>query len=125
MVSLLVTVISHRLLHPDRPGMIFNPLRWGNILLYLCSLVYVEILSHIDVLKRILTGEIRPAIVEVDTKLRTDSAKMVLGNSITLTPGTLTLRVGKEGMFVHTLGHDRKKRIGEMFERYWGRASRV
>ena len=124
-MSLLVTVISHRLLHPDRPGMIFNPLRWGNIIMYMFVLIYAEIISHADVVKRILTGEVRPAIVEIKTNLKTDSSKMVLGNSITLTPGTLTLRVGKKSMFVHTIGHDSKKRVGEMFERYWGRVSGV
>jgi len=122
-VSLVITSISHKVLHPDRPAVIFNPLRWGNMILYILVFLYVEVLSHIDVVKRVFTGKVRPAIVEIRTGIRSDSGKMVLGNSITLTPGTLTLRVGGNSMFIHTIGYDRKKRIGELFEGYWRRAS--
>jgi multicomponent Na+:H+ antiporter subunit E len=123
MVSLIITVISHKVLHPDRPAVIFNPMRWGGMLVYMAVFLYVEILSHVDVVKRVFTGKVRPAIVEIRTGIGSDSGKMVLGNSITLTPGTLTLRVGGNRMFIHTIGYDRKRRIGELFERFWRRAS--
>jgi len=123
MVSLIVTAISHKLLHPDRPAMIFNPMRWGGMLVYMAVFLYVEVLSHVDVVKRVFTGRVKPAIVEIRTGIRSDSGKTVLGNSITLTPGTLTLRVGGNSMFIHTIGYDSKKRIGEIFERFWRRAS--
>jgi multicomponent Na+:H+ antiporter subunit E len=122
-VSLIVTAISHKLLHPDRPAVIFNPTRWGNMILYVLVFLYVEVLSHLDVVKRVLTGKVKPAIVEIKTGIVSDSGKMVLGNSITLTPGTLTLRAGGNRMFIHTIGYDKRKRIGELFERYWRRAS--
>lgn len=122
-VSLIITTISHKVLHPDRPGIIFNPLRWGGMLVYMAVFLYVEILSHTDVIKRVFTGRVKPAIVEIRTGIKSDPGKMVLGNSITLTPGTLTLRVGGNRMFIHTIGYDSKKRIGELFERFWRRAS--
>ena len=47
---------------------------------------------------------IRPGIVKVPSLLKTDSARTMLANSITLTPGTLTIEVTGEGVFyVHWL----------------------
>lgn len=46
---------------------------------------------------------INPGIVKVKTKLRTDAALTALANSITLTPGTLSVDVDQEGgyLYVH------------------------
>ncbi len=38
----------------------------------------------------ILTHDINPAIVEIETDLEEDYQKILLANSITLTPGTIT-----------------------------------
>lgn len=48
---------------------------------------------------------IRPGIVKIKTKLKKDSAITVLSNSITLTPGTLTVDVNKEKqeMYIHCI----------------------
>ena len=42
---------------------------------------------------------IRPGIVRARTGLRTASARTALANSITLTPGTLTIDTGDDGTF--------------------------
>ena len=45
---------------------------------------------------------IRPAIIKVHTNLRTDIARTFLANSITLTPGTLTVDIMEDGdMYIH------------------------
>ena len=48
---------------------------------------------------------IKPGIVKIKTKLSKDSAITVLSNSITLTPGTLTVDVNKEKqeMYIHCI----------------------
>ena len=48
---------------------------------------------------------IRPGIVRVKTELKSESARTVLANSITLTPGTFTIDVKPEtgDMFIHWL----------------------
>ena len=48
---------------------------------------------------------IKPGIVKIKTKLSKDSAITVLCNSITLTPGTLTVDVNKEKqeMYIHCI----------------------
>ena len=57
-----------------------------------------------DVAKRVITGEINPGIVKFDPRLKTDRGRMMLANSITLTPGTLTVDVDDDGIFyVHAI----------------------
>ena len=68
---------------------------------------------------------LEPQMVEFKTELKTDLAKFVLANSITLTPGTVTVRI-EDGIFlIHALTDhtaagvpgDMEKRIQQIFER--------
>ena len=68
---------------------------------------------------------LEPQMVEFKTGLKTDLAKFVLANSITLTPGTVTVRI-EDGVFlIHALTDhtaagvpgDMEKRIQQIFER--------
>jgi len=65
---------------------------------------WIELIkSNFDVALRVLTPAlpINPGIVEVKTKLTTDIGKMLLANAITLTPGTLTVDIIDDRMFIH------------------------
>ena len=44
---------------------------------------------------------IDPGIVKVRTKLKSPMARLLLANSITLTPGTLTLELDGEWLYIH------------------------
>lgn len=59
--------------------------------------------SNIDIAKQVLTPSlpINPGIVEVETKLKSKIGRMILANSITLTPGTLTIKVEENTFFIH------------------------
>lgn len=46
---------------------------------------------------------IQPELVELTTSEETDSGKVILGNSITLSPGTVTIDVDKNRLLVHCL----------------------
>jgi len=76
-------------------------------------------ISNIQINKRILSKEmnISAAIVAVKTDLESDWKKLLLANSITLTPGTLTLDIKGNTLFIHTLqyeeGMDTKEIIRE------------
>ncbi len=77
-----------------------------SMLYLLCTIpVYVkcEILSHIEVMKLILTGKIKPGIMEFKHSHTSDFGVTALANTITMTPGTLTLDVRKGSLFVHWL----------------------
>jgi len=46
---------------------------------------------------------INPGIVKVRTKLKSPMARLLLANSITLTPGTLTIELDGEWLYVHSV----------------------
>ena len=71
------------------------------------------LVANIEVLYRITTGRIRPAIVRVETGLKSETGMYFFANSITLSPGTLTVDVEPENkvIYVHCLNW--KKNPGE------------
>ncbi len=80
-----------------------NPLRWITFVLYLfLPFLWGMIKANFDVAFRVITGKIRPGIVRIDSGLKGSLAQTMLANSITLTPGTLTVDVddsGETGIF--------------------------
>jgi multicomponent Na+:H+ antiporter subunit E len=56
-----------------------------------------------DVAYRVLHPRmpIRPGIVKVKTSLKSDMAKMLLANSITMTPGTITVDIIDDDLYIH------------------------
>jgi len=66
------------------------------------------VVSSIDVAKLILTPSlpISPTVVVLKAKARTDVGQVILGNSITLSPGTVTLDVHEGKLLVHCLTSD-------------------
>ena len=65
---------------------------------------FIELVkSNVDVTLRVLSPSlpINPGIVEVKTSLKSKYARMVLANSITLTPGTLTVEIVDDSLFIH------------------------
>jgi multicomponent Na+:H+ antiporter subunit E len=59
--------------------------------------------SNIDVAGRVLLPSlpIKPGIVKVKTTLKSRTGRMVLANSITLTPGTFTVETAEEYLYIH------------------------
>jgi len=79
-----------------------NPKRWIFFLAYLPRFFFEMAKANFDVAYRVLTGRIRPGIVKISPGLKTDLAITVLANSITLTPGTLSVDVDEErNLYVH------------------------
>lgn len=72
-------------------------------LLYLVSLARALVLANLDMARRVLTPSlpIRPALVHINTSLRSELGRLTLANSITLTPGTLTVDVEHDTLTVH------------------------
>jgi multicomponent Na+:H+ antiporter subunit E len=104
-VSLLVAVLSYNLLFHGKMGKKLNPKRWAYAIAYVPAYIWAEIKAHADVIYRILHPRmpIRPGIVKVPTKLRTDFGITGLANAITMTPGTLSVEVNEKdpSLYVH------------------------
>jgi len=59
--------------------------------------------ANIDVAYRVITGKINPGIVKISPDLKTDLGITMLANSITLTPGTLSVDIDedKNDLYIH------------------------
>ncbi|MFW6126292.1 MAG: Na+/H+ antiporter subunit E [Chloroflexota bacterium] len=81
-----------------------NPKRWALFVVYFIG-VFLPAMAkaNIDVAYRVITGRINPGIVRISPKLETDASLTMLANSITLTPGTLSVDVDEENndLYVH------------------------
>lgn len=89
--------------------------------------LFIEIIkANFDVAYRVIHPKlpIKPGIVIIKTELKQDFAKMLLANSITLTPGTFTLDVLGDTLLIHWINvqsedtAEATKIIGERFEKY-------
>ncbi|QTA38051.1 Na+/H+ antiporter subunit E [Thermosipho ferrireducens] len=95
------------------------------VFIYLPVFILEMIRANIDVARRVLSPSlpINPGFVRIKTNLHKDISKLALANSITLTPGTLTLDVEKDSLYIHwidvkTTDPDEKKElIAGKFER--------
>ena len=69
---------------------------------WLCKEV---VLSSLDVARVVLKREIKvePRVIKIDARRLSQGDQALLGNSITLTPGTLTLDVHEGRLLVHAL----------------------
>ena len=72
---------------------------------YVIILVIEIIKANIAVIHMIVTQRevVEPVIVRFRTRLRTETARVILANSITLTPGTITVSLEGDEYEVHCL----------------------
>ncbi|ASA78063.1 MULTISPECIES: monovalent cation/H+ antiporter subunit E [Thermococcus] len=63
---------------------------------YLVIMAFRLLESNLKVAKNVIFMDINPGIVKIKTDLHSDTGVTILANSITLTPGTLTLDVNKK-----------------------------
>lgn len=101
----LVSVVTYKLL-----GVGWQNERrvWGRIsgiIGYLLILVVEVFKANIHMIVLILspTIEIKPQLIYFKSPVRTNAAKVALANSITLTPGTITIKLDEEGFGVHAI----------------------
>lgn len=81
----------------------FQPQRYFWVIVYLFIFIWECVKANIDVAYRVLHPDlpIKPGIVKVKTNLKTDIAKTFLANSITMTPGTITVDIIGDVFYIH------------------------
>ncbi|HIC99635.1 MAG TPA: cation:proton antiporter [Pyrodictiaceae archaeon] len=106
------------------PKKALNPCRWLSFLIYFIKYVTViELRAHLDVMKRIITKETRPGIVKVPITVRDEYGRFLVANSITNTPGTVTVYMDDEYAYVNWISvetddmEERRRKILEEFEK--------
>jgi multicomponent Na+:H+ antiporter subunit E len=77
----------------------------GRFLLYLPWLIWQIVIASLQVAYVVLSPRmpIKPSLIRFNAKLPTVAAKVILGNSITLTPGTITIYIHHQQYLVHSL----------------------
>ncbi|NAT10496.1 cation:proton antiporter [ANME-1 cluster archaeon AG-394-G06] len=103
--SVIVALISHDLLVTQKWDKVLR--KSGKFIIYVVWELWQILLANFDVAYRVLHPKmpIDPLVIEFDTSLRSDLAIVTLANSITLTPGTITINIDQEkGRFqVHAI----------------------
>jgi len=89
---------------PKEYRVFISPARIFWLLIYLPVFFYYVMKANLDVVYRALhpAMPIKPGIVKIKTNLKTEAGITALANSITLTPGTLTVDLTDDGfLYIH------------------------
>ncbi|MCK5906639.1 MAG: Na+/H+ antiporter subunit E [Flavobacteriales bacterium] len=92
---------------------------------YFFVFIWALVKSNFSMAKRVISPSlpINPGIVEFKTNLKNETAKLILANSITLTPGTLTVDLIDDNFYIHWIDveahtpEEAYKAIAEPFEK--------
>lgn len=109
LIALIVATIAYYSLGRNKKSRRYgvdglSPKRWGLFIVYFFGpFLWALVKANIDVALRILSGRVKPGIVKVPSGLKSGLAQTVLADSITLTPGTMTVDVDTENgdLYVH------------------------
>ncbi len=82
---------------------IFHIKRYLYFIEYIFVFIYYMIKANILMAYRVLSPRlpIKPGIVKIPLELKSKMAKVILANSITLTPGTFTVKMEDGYLYIH------------------------
>ncbi len=114
-----VVLIARRMQVVDREG---APIEVApRVLLYAPWLIWQIVKANVDVARRILHPAlpIRPHVIRIRAGQKTDLGRVIYANSITLTPGTVTIDLQGRDLTVHALTDEAARGLatGEMDRR--------
>ncbi len=114
-----VTLLSMHMGAADEEGV---PAKyWVKTALYVPWLMWQIVLANIDVARRVWSPTLRinPKMIRVEHDLKTGYGIAAYANSITLTPGTVTVEAGDREFLVHALTDEAAADLesGEMHKR--------
>ncbi|MDF1756496.1 MAG: Na+/H+ antiporter subunit E [Verrucomicrobiales bacterium] len=124
----IVTWMSSDLIFQNRRlSMLVRMKQIVSLILYLGWLFWQVVLSNVHLLKLAFSGSKahEPQIVKYESKLETDFEKFMLANSITLTPGTVTVKIIGQTYYIHAISDvaasgldgEMERRIAKIFAR--------
>lgn len=111
--SILVVAIALRMDVVDREAF---PLHLTTrILSYWIWLMKEIWVAGVDVTKRVLSPSmpISPTMIELKTTQKSQLGQVIYANSITLTPGTFTIRIYDDRMLVHAISREGAEALAE------------
>ncbi|MCR5294024.1 MAG: Na+/H+ antiporter subunit E [Lachnospiraceae bacterium] len=99
LVSVFVGLFSARFFIHESPFYLWNPAKLLQLLFYCICIFPIELIkANLDVALRALNPvlPINPGIVKVPVDVQSEYGQAMLANSITLTPGTITMDIVEE-----------------------------
>jgi len=125
LLSLIVAAFTYEIFTTNGLANL-HPKKIAYMVAYIPYFLWAMIMANLDVAYRVLHPKrpINPGIVECRTVLKNDVGKLALANSITLTPGTITLDVDGDKYFIHWIDvkddsvDGASKNITEPFEKF-------
>jgi multicomponent Na+:H+ antiporter subunit E len=126
MAVAVLTVVLFGKYFVDDVTKLFHPKRYFWFITYLIVFSLECLKANLDVAYRVLHVDlpIKPGIVKIKTKLKTAIAKTTLANSITMTPGTITVDIIDDTLYIHWIYVSTRdpvkytEKIAGRFERY-------
>ncbi|KPU42307.1 Na(+)/H(+) antiporter subunit E [Oxobacter pfennigii] len=110
-IAMFVIFINKALREDYKPGINFNLKKMTYGIKYILILIKEVIIANINVAKVILSPalKISPVMIKIKTDIKSEFLKTLYCNSITLTPGTITVMTDKDTLLIHCLKEDYAK----------------
>jgi multicomponent Na+:H+ antiporter subunit E len=119
LLAVLTGLLARNFLCRSKSFRLLDPRRFLLLLVYVPFPFFVELTkANLDVAYRVITMKIRPGIIRVHSGLKTDLGIFMLANSITLTPGTLSVGIDEttNDLFIHNINVGEGDEKREMIE---------
>lgn len=124
LVSSILSTVSAKYLIVDEKKLL-DARRLVYLIYYFFKyMTVIEIKAHMDVVRRIITMDIKPGIVKVPVNVKSRYARLLIMSSITNTPGTVVVDEKNNYFYVNWINVttikpiEAWKRISEEFEYY-------
>lgn len=119
LLAALVGAVAREFFCRHRNYRMLNPIRLLLLLVYACVPFFIEMtMANLNVAYRVITGKIRPGIMRVSSGMKTDLGVTLLADSITLTPGTLSVDLDEEtnDLFIHIINMEEGEELQERIQ---------
>ena len=124
LVAIVSTVLMLRFLPFDLK--VINPLRITRALIYFPHFLWNMIQANLNIASIIIKSKlkIKASFMKRKTRISTPGGKLILAGSITLAPGTLSVDIRRDKLFIHcvtaedTVEKEKRRRILKPFEKY-------
>ncbi len=126
LLASLVTTLFFGKMYVDNVHKFLQPARYFWLLVYVFIFTWECIKANFDVAYRVLHPSlpVKPGIVKVPLTVKSDMARAMLANSITMTPGTISVDIIDDELYVHWIYVSSQdpaaytERISGRFEKY-------
>ncbi len=119
MIVALAAALIHGAELTRRPERAINPIHYFWLIYYVPIFLVEMVKANFDMAYRVLHPAlpINPGLVKFRTKLKSETGRTLLGNSLTLTPGHTTVDIIRDELYIHCIDISRPTQaIAEKFE---------